>query len=218
MGTVTQWMKQGRTHWILIGGWVVLFALLFGFLKLGSEIWEQEGFSWDAPIIQFIRQFATPWLTTVFIAITQLGNLGAFVVVGIMSLLWWRHDRRAVAALIISALGSVLLNGLLKAAFSRPRPTLFPPLVNEQNFSFPSGHAMLAVAVYGFLSYYWFKEGSRGKAALMVVVIVLIGLSRVYLGVHYPSDIVGATAVGTAWLIIVLTWYERHIPRLPHLV
>ncbi len=212
---VAQWLKQGRSHWILVVGWLLLFASLFAFLKLGSEIREQEGFVWDVPIIQFVHQFASPPLTTAFIAITQLGNMGAIAVVIGMSLWWWRHHRRAALALIISAIGSILLNVLLKSAFSRPRPTIFLPLTAEKSFSFPSGHTMLAVSVYGFLLYYWLKEGARGKAIVAGIVIGAVGLSRVYLGVHYPSDIVGAMAVGVVWLVIVLTWYERYIPRWP---
>ena len=109
-------------------------------------------------------------------------------------------------------MGNVILNSLLKLLFARPRPNLFPPVVTETSFSFPSGHAMTAVAVYGLLSLLLWQRGRHSWALLAGLWVPLVALSRVYLGVHYPSDVLASLALGTVWLVIVWFGYTgQHV-------
>jgi membrane-associated phospholipid phosphatase len=100
-----------------------------------------------------------------------------------------------------------LLNSLLKLLFARPRPNVFPPLMAETSYSFPSGHTMSAVAVYGLLALLLWQRGQYAWALLPGLWVPLVALSRVYLGVHYPSDVLASLALGTIWLVIV--WFTQ---------
>jgi undecaprenyl-diphosphatase len=91
------------------------------------------------------------------------------------------------ASILISLSGATALNTLLKFLLRRPRPSLFPPLVVESGFSFPSGHVTASVAVYGFLAVMLWREHRRGWAIFTAAWIPLVIFSRVYLGVHYPA-------------------------------
>jgi undecaprenyl-diphosphatase len=103
----------------------------------------------------------------------------------------------------------VLLNQVLKLFFARPRPDVFPPLTVEHSYSFPSGHMMAAVSVYGFIALILWKRRQRLLALMSALLIPVVGFTRIYLGVHYPSDVVGALAVGVAWLFLVYAGYRR---------
>ncbi len=111
---------------------------------------------------------------------------------------------------IVSFVGTFLLNSLLKFIFARPRPDLFPPLVVEHSYSFPSGHTMSAIAYFGLLALVLWQRGRRGWAVLAGLWVPLVALSRVYLGAHYPSDVLASLAIGTIWLVIVWFAYTGH--------
>jgi undecaprenyl-diphosphatase len=93
---------------------------------------------------------------------------------------------------------------LLKLLFARPRPNVFPPLTLETSFSFPSGHTMAAVAFYGLIAILLWRDHHYGWALLPGLWVPLVALSRIYLGVHYPSDVLASLAVGTIWLALIL--------------
>ena len=103
--------------------------------------------------------------------------------------------------------GAILLNSVLKLLFARPRPDLFPPLVVEHSFSFPSGHTMSAIAFYGLLALILWQRGRRSWAVLAGLWVPLVALSRVCLGAHYPSDVLASLAIGTIWLVLV--WFTH---------
>jgi undecaprenyl-diphosphatase len=114
---------------------------------------------------------------------------------------------------LVAVLGGEALNLLLKDLFARPRPHFERPLLVETSYSFPSGQAMESLVVYGILAYFAVLAFSgRGKRAGSVggaaVLVILIGFSRVYLGAHYVSDVIGGFAAGGAWLSAVITGWE----------
>jgi undecaprenyl-diphosphatase len=106
--------------------------------------------------------------------------------------------------LIVSLIASQIISLLLKYRFDRPRPDVFPPLVVEHTGSFPSGHTLTAVAVYGLISVLLWQRGHRFLSIISGIWVFLIALSRVYLGAHYPSDVLASLALGTILLIIIL--------------
>lgn len=183
------------------------------FAEIARDVWLQEGFGWDAPIMLAVHSLQTPWLDRLMKISTSAGSYGALLV-GAMAAFWLRRRHRwaELIALLVSVVGAVAINALFKLFFARPRPNLFPPLTVEHTYSFPSGHTITAVALYGFLAILLWRNHHRLWAILAGMVIPLVGFSRIYLGVHYPSDVLGALTLGTLWLSIVmagLVWY-RH--------
>jgi len=189
--------------------WVMILAiwgaLAAGFMELAEDIWNKEGFAWDAPVMLFIHSFSRPWLDSIMVLISKSGG-GWSALFFILLLLWLKYKNQNHTALAagISFLGATLINGLLKLLFTRPRPTIFMPLEIVNSYSFPSGHTVTAVTMYGFLAFVLWQN-SRGKLALLTILwACLIALSRIYLGVHYPSDVLGAIAIGGIWLMGVI--------------
>jgi membrane-associated phospholipid phosphatase len=192
--------------------WLVALGLLLTavtlFLELAEDVWLNEGFAWDAIVMLGIHRLSQPWLDMVFSLITQ--TAGGWIVLPVVgTAVWfWRHDQRSKMWLMIASFGgTVLLNSLLKLLFARPRPNVFPPLMAETSYSFPSGHTMSAVAVYGLLALLLWQRGQYAWALLPGLWVPLVALSRVYLGVHYPSDVLASLALGTIWLVIV--WFTQ---------
>jgi membrane-associated phospholipid phosphatase len=142
-------------------------------------------------------------------AVEALALVGVLVAVALLVQRSWF----TLAIWLVGVLGGEALNLLLKNLFARPRPSFDRPLVVETSYSFPSGQAMESLVVYGLLAYFAVLTiRSQRKRALSVggaaVLVVLIGFSRVYLGAHYLSDVVGGFAAGGAWLSVVITSLE----------
>lgn len=199
-------MNRLRAAWqVWMWGLLLIGSAASLFLWLGNEVWEQEVFSWDVPIMLAIHSYSTPWQDRVMISITWIGLPGGLFIVAVAAFwLWHKRYRLAVLALTISFGGSLLLTGGLKLLFARPRPLVFTPLTVELDYGFPSGHVMTAIALYGFVAYLCWQQQRRSRAVLCVVFALLIAYSRVYLGVHYPSDVLGALTLGLAWLVVVI--------------
>lgn len=195
------WSRRG---WL--GIWTVTGALLLLFLFLAQNVRLEQGLSWDSTMMVALGRLRTPWLDPLVTGLTWLGGaLGAILVtLGTVALLTWSGERAAAAALTGSVIGGVLLNLFLKDYFARPRPDIITPLVTETSFSFPSGHAMTAVALYGYLAVLLWRRNRGGWALIPFLLTLAIALSRVYLGVHFPSDVLGALAVGWLWVGVVL--------------
>ncbi len=146
------------------------------------------------------------WLLPAMKAVTTLGNGWFFtlVVVLAVAVLAWRRDWSAMWLLIAVSLGGFFLMLALKAGFARPRPVVVPWLIDTAEFSFPSGHAMMSAAIYVSLAV-MLARGLRqrgARAALIaaaVLLSLLIGFTRTYIGVHYPSDVVAGWAIGAFW-------------------
>jgi undecaprenyl-diphosphatase len=118
--------------------------------------------------------------------------------------LWLTKHRYSALLLLIAAGGGIILNGLLKAGFGRPRPQIFDWGITVVSWSFPSGHAMSAAIVYGTVAYLAarLQERRLHRAITMMcaaTIIIAIGASRLYLGVHYPSDVLAGVIIGLAW-------------------
>ncbi len=162
-----------------------------------------------------VHELITPGLTTFFLVVTALASIEAIALVSLAGVVVFGAWRRWLLFItwLIAAGGSVVLILLLKAHFARPRPYLEQPLLLETYYSFPSGHAMEAVVLYGMLAYFAVLALRTGWARAAVVfgtslLVLLIGLSRMYLGVHYLSDVAAGFAAGGAWLSLCITTME----------
>ncbi len=169
----------------------------------------------DQAVAGILRYLATPTLTTFFFVITLTGSVELFVLLGLVVAAMYSWQRRwlHVGTWLSALVGAAILNQLLKGLFTRPRPTLPDPLLLESGYSFPSGHAMGSLIVYGVLVYFavltlqnWWARVAVILAATLLV--LLIGFSRMYLGVHYVSDVVAGYAAGGVWLSALITGME----------
>ncbi len=163
---------------------------------------------YDAAVTKYVISFRTPLLNNILQFLTNLGDLyGYIVVTTICSLFFffkfknWRYVAQLVFVIIISGLSNLAL----KEVINRARPTA-DHLVSVETLSYPSGHAMSATAFYGFLIYlcYFLKINKWLKGGIIFLcsfLIVSIGISRIYLGVHFPSDIAGGIIAGTIWVM-----------------
>jgi undecaprenyl-diphosphatase len=193
----------------LIYGFLISSLLLAIFAKLSEDLLYNELQIFDGVVGEFIREFTTPGLTRVAIIITNLGSayieISLMFVVGTFLLLRFKHTWETIL-LAISLCGAWLLNTILKELFHRSRPDIIH-LVETGGYSYPSGHSMVATAFYGFIGYLlWLNLKNKLKPSwyvvfLTIVLILAIGISRIYLGVHFASDVIAGYAAGGVWAI-----------------
>jgi membrane-associated phospholipid phosphatase len=196
-------------------GLATCLVILLGLGWLFQEVWEKEAFSFDTTALLWIHQWSNPVLDAVMLKITTLGNPEFVVVVVILTLgwLWWSRRRFQAKVFAIACLGALILNQELKLFFTKARPQLWPRLITESTFSFPSGHALGSLVLYGFLAYVLAEQFPRLSYwiyGIAVGIIASIGASRLYLGVHWPTDILAGYAVGFLWLMICITMLRLH--------
>ena len=158
-------------------------------------------------VLQTMLAWRTPELVALFSWITLLGNSLVITIVALgMAVVLWRHRRfEYKAGLAVALFGSLLASYALKQLVERPRPPAFFHAIAETGYSFPSMHAAAAAAVYGFLIYMAWKlmrppHQRRPLILFLSALILLIGFSRTYLGVHYLSDVIGGLAIGGVFL------------------
>lgn len=205
-------------------------AAFLAFAHLAGEMGEGDTLAFDRTILLALRDPADhlnpkgpAWLKTAALDITALGgpvvlSLVTFVIAGYLLVC---RKTRAAALVAISIGSGMLLSTLLKDSFDRPRPDLVPHIVVATSGSFPSGHAMLSAITYLTLAGLLMRiqTGWAAKAYVLAVAILLtvaIGASRVYLGVHWPTDVVAGWCVGSAWALLywlVSEWLEMQSER-----
>ncbi|PZO15114.1 MAG: phosphatase PAP2 family protein [Leptolyngbya foveolarum] len=183
----------------------VCIATVYILAELSDEVLEQEAFALDETILLHIRRFANPLLDKVMVFITNIGDPHTVVPLTVIAFVFLLVNRQRLAATFfaINAAGGVALSYFLKLAFSKPRPQLWNSAIEEVTYSYPSGHALGSMVIYGFLSYVLAKMYPRYSAAIYtfaVLMIVSIGFSRLYLGVHWPTDILGGYGIGFLWI------------------
>lgn len=191
----------------LLGGFVLSFLGLYGFVHLFHDLQELEDLeAFDRALANAVRVHAVPEAVALFDGITWLGHRLVIAVLGIAVgvLLLARRRLWMLAAWAGALVGSNLLNMALKAAVQRARPEVEAAAYAE-GWSFPSGHAMASTTAYGMLAYLLlqrFGQHVGPVVAAAVLVILFVGASRIYLGVHYLSDVAGGFLAGAVWLAI----------------
>lgn len=195
----------------------VLFMLAAGILfgSLAERVVEQEELvRFDRHLAEALHQNASPLEARIFRVFTRLADTPVLVVIGVAVGLALALHRRwlLLASWAVTVPGSGLANMLLKAIFQRPRPEFETPLLVERYSSFPSGHAMISLATYGMLAYLLLifvkPHLARPGLALLTALVLLIGFSRLYLGVHYFSDVIAGYTAGSVWLAIMISGAE----------
>lgn len=210
--TVVRWIAK-RAHGVyttfgifLVAGAVAALAGTYGFAELASHMRRGSTQAFDDAVLRWLGAHRTPTLDAVMLEVTALGTgIVVLMTVVIAALfLWLTRHRQSAVLLGVTTAGGLLLNNLLKAGFGRPRPEVIAWGTHAMSSSFPSGHAMNSVIVYGTVAYLAARLQKRGGARTLtllvaLVLIVLVCVSRLYLGVHYPSDVAAGLVIGFAW-------------------
>ena len=188
--------------------WMLLFICLIGFLALAEDVFHQEIMNGDIVGYDIVSKlFKFNVSTPIAKFITNFG--GAIFVISLTTILFFVIKDKKIRISIIANLGIVtILNQIIKFIMQRPRPTEFR-IIEETGYSFPSGHSMVSLAFYGYLVYLIYKyiNNKHLKRTLIIILSILIcviGVSRIYLGVHYTSDVLGGFLISLAYLIIYI--------------
>jgi membrane-associated phospholipid phosphatase len=187
----------------------ICLLLIFGLAQLGEEVLEQEAFAFDEAILLWIHQFSPPWLDQAMLMITRLGNPSVVLPLAFIGLVWllWNRQWLIAAIFALNCVGGAILSAGLKVFFGKPRPQLWPQLITETTYSFPSGHALGSMVLYGFSSYLLaqqFPHQRRWIYGCATLLIGSIGFSRLYLGVHWPTDVIAGYSVGFLWMSVCI--------------
>ncbi|MCW1949362.1 MAG: phosphatase PAP2 family protein, partial [Candidatus Shapirobacteria bacterium] len=193
----------------------IVFTLIFIYIFFGilqDYIGQERLIQFDLRVINLFAALRHHNLNQQMLFITYLAK-GEIITIGMLvfcTIFYLHKNWRFLYTLLISVIGGEFFVWLIKNTIDRPRPPLISALVTESSYSFPSGHTFVAIAFYGLLSYFVIQS-EKNKSLKIIsfitsfLLIILIGISRVYLGAHWPSDVFASLAVGAAWLSILVT-------------
>lgn len=195
--------------------WIIFFLLVLIFGMIAKAVFQKEIFEFDATIYNFLVNHRNTVLNLIFTGITKQGNALILAILTILCIIFIK-DKKYKILVPINILAITGLNILLKNIFVRPRPDILR-LIEETGYSFPSGHAMASTAFYGLLIYIAHKKIENKKVrnticVMLTILILMINISRIYVGVHYASDVLAGMCFSIAYLILItriLLMYER---------
>ncbi|MFH5836701.1 phosphatase PAP2 family protein [Proteiniclasticum sp. C24MP] len=207
--------KVAITFFLLFLGFGIIYASLALFSEISESVVNENIRVIDDAIVHFLMYFSSPFLQDALTLITEMGSVWFTAIVSflIMLYLWFRgRDRWGILFYLIAMGGGGLLILLLKEFFRIERPSI-NEAIDAVGYSFPSGHAMGSMILYGFITYLVVRSALKKKAKLLLSVALmflasLVAVSRVYLSAHYPSDVVAGQAGGLAWLMICIILLE----------
>jgi len=220
---VKKFSAKGFLSLHLVAGILVFTTMTLTLGEISEDIINHEPLTVaDAQLSTWLHAHGSTCLTTAMSVATSFGST-AWVTCSAIALglyLLWRRHFYWLAALALSVPGGALLNRLLRYAFHRARPHFDDPILTLTSYSFPSGHTMMATVLYGVLAAYLFAQTQDWRWRVLIIfsasfLITLVGFSRIYLGAHYLSDVLGAMAEGLAWLSLCFTavysiWRQRN--------
>lgn len=195
--------------------WIILFICLIGFLALAEDVFNKEIMNGDIIGYKFISTFLiSDFATPIAKFITNFGGAIFIAVVAIFLAIIIKNKKIAISILanLVIITG---LNQLLKRILQRARPTEYR-IIQETGYSFPSGHSMISMAFYGYLIYLIYKHVKNKyikwiSISLLSILICLIGISRIYLGVHYTSDVLGGFLISISYLVIYISVVNKFL-------
>lgn len=181
------------------------------FAKLADEVIEKEPIALDVTIMTWLHSVSSPVLDMIFLTITTLGNVEYMLpaLVALFAYFVYRGQRHNALILLFGAGGAALSNIILKLVFHRDRPSLWNSAIVETGYSFPSGHAMMSSAlVLCLVVLLWHTKWRLATIVIGSIFVIMMGVSRVYLGVHYPTDIVAGWSVSCIWVLMVVAIFR----------
>ena len=198
--------------------WLVLFICLVGFLALAEDVFNKEIMYGDIIGYKIISTFLiSDFVTPIAKFITNFGGV-IFLSIATVTLFLVIKNKKIGLSIILNVVIITVLNQLLKRILQRPRPTEFR-IVEETGYSFPSGHSMVSMAFYGYLIYLIYKY-IKNKYVKWILIIMLsllifsIGISRIYLGVHYTSDVLGGFLLSISYLVVYISSIKNILPKI----
>ena len=202
------------SHFVMAFALMVIFSTLF--IKLAKDVREQETVSFDRATLTTINHWSNHVLDAVVPVVTNFG--GVFIVIAltiaIAGLFVYKREYYRALIVLVGVGGASVLNVILKAVFERPRPTLWDKLVVEHGFSFPSGHAMASAALgVALVVALWNSRWRWWALTVGAAYTIVIGFTRLYLGVHYPTDILAGWLVSAAWVLAVALLLNTRLAR-----
>lgn len=218
---VVNWLRarfdhQKPTGWLLTKGVLGATGFLYGFTGILQDVIFHDPLTkFDTRVVNMVPFVRTPMITGIFRFFTMTCNYQSVILLTVLVvLLLWSRKKRVAAELFLLAVAveeSVVFG--LKHLIGRVRPERALGIIAEDSYSFPSGHAMIATLVWGLLFYYIYKslKSSAGKFALVLgylLFVIMVAISRVYLGVHFPSDVMASIFLGGAILTVFITFAE----------
>jgi undecaprenyl-diphosphatase len=229
MTRIKKWIHwiSGHERAVLIG-WLLIVAGTWSFFEVSSLVAGGKTQAFDERVVRMFRHSKHPedtigpsWLAQAAREITSLGSYSALLLIIAISALFLAaaEQRIALRTLLGASFTGYALMMLLKNSFARPRPAIVPHLTEFHSSSFPSGHALISVVVYVTLGFQLLRviDHQRLRVAIIVTVVLLttlIGVSRVFLGVHYPTDVLAGWTAGLVWSLLWLIgarrWQKRH--------
>lgn len=195
--------------------WIILFICLVGFLAIAEDVFHKEIMMKDIIGYKLVSTFLiSDFATPIAKFITNFGG-AIFLIIATIILFILIKNKKIGFSIILNLAVVTILNQLLKNILQRPRPTEFR-IVEETGFSFPSGHSMVSMAFYGYLIYliYRYVKNKYLKWILIVLLSILIctiGISRIYLGVHYTSDVLGGFLISISYLVIYISAVNKFL-------
>lgn len=195
--------------------WIILFICLIGFLSLAEDVFHKEIMNGDIIGYKIVSTFLiSDFVTPIAKFITNFGG-AIFLIVLTITLILLIKNKKIGFSIFLNLASVTILNQLLKRILQRPRPTEFR-IVEESGYSFPSGHSMVSMAFYGYLIYFIYKyvENKYIKWISIIMLSILIcsiGVSRIYLGVHYTSDVLGGFLISISYLIIYISAVNKFL-------
>jgi undecaprenyl-diphosphatase len=206
----TSWISPLKrfSNWVVLGI-IIGLAFILAFAVIAEELIENELNLFDQTIISAVSKFESPLTTEIMKGFSTIGSAAVMITIVVIAwLLCLKYKRYLWDTVTITFVltGVWLMNLLLKFIFHRSRPFGLR-LVEATGYSFPSGHAMISLAFYGIIGYLLWNNLKSKRArylsvTLLSLMVLIIGLSRIYLGVHYPSDVVAGFAAGGVMLIL----------------
>ncbi len=167
----------------------------------------------DTAILTFLHSHATPFLNITALLLTQLGGPVFIPPATILIALGFyrRNNRQAANFILYSGVGSALLNSLLKLLFQRQRPELWDSIIHLNSYSFPSGHAMASTTLaLSLIVVFWETRWRRPTIIAGFTYALVVGITRIYLGVHYPSDVLAGWSVSLLWVLLMRTLFWKN--------
>ena len=209
-------MKEKSKEFIIKNlKWIILFICLIGFLALAEDVFHKEIMKGDIIGYKIISTFLISDFTTPIAKfITNFGG-AIFLIILTITLFVLIKNKKIGLSIILNLIVITGLNQILKYILQRPRPTEYR-LIEETGFSFPSGHSMVSMAFYGYLIYLICKYVKNKdlkwiSIVLLSILICSIGISRIYLGVHYTSDVLGGFLISLSYLIVYTLIVNRYL-------
>ncbi len=209
-------MKEKIKEFILKNTkWIILFICLIGFLALAEDVFNKEIMNGDIIGYKVVSTFLiSDFATPIAKFVTNFGGAIFLIILTIVLFILIKNKKIGVSIFLNLALITIL-NQLLKRILQRPRPTEYR-IIEETGYSFPSGHSMVSMAFYGYLIYLIYKYVKNKyvkwiSIVLLSILICSIGVSRIYLGVHYTSDVLGGFFISISYLIIYISAVNKFV-------